>query len=151
MKRLGDILIDSGFLSQAELQEALEAQRADTKKKRLGEIIVEKGLLTERKKHIDTIYDGYVFQLYAQCLCLREMGYTVKSMRFYSSDNNKVYPVLLPEENAEMFEKFKSTNVAMQSFSPSNYEPQSPEKCHHCIYNDFCDRPLTSKAYCGGF
>ncbi|MBP5416345.1 MAG: Flp pilus assembly complex ATPase component TadA [Clostridiales bacterium] len=47
MKRLGDILIDSGFLSQAELQEALEAQRADTKKKRLGEIIVEKGLLTE--------------------------------------------------------------------------------------------------------
>ncbi|MBR5040837.1 MAG: Flp pilus assembly complex ATPase component TadA [Clostridiales bacterium] len=47
MKRLGDILIDSGFLSQAELQEALEAQRADTSKKRLGEIIVEKGLLTE--------------------------------------------------------------------------------------------------------
>ncbi|MCR5058212.1 MAG: GspE/PulE family protein [Clostridiales bacterium] len=47
MKRLGDILIDSGFLSQAELQEALEAQRNDSTKKRLGEIIVEKGLLTE--------------------------------------------------------------------------------------------------------
>ena len=47
MKRLGDILIDSGFLSQAELQEALEAQRASKSKKRLGEIIVEKGLLTE--------------------------------------------------------------------------------------------------------
>ena len=27
----------------------------------------EKGLLTERKKHIETIYDGYVFQLYAEC------------------------------------------------------------------------------------
>ena len=47
MKRLGDILIDSGFLSQAELQEALEAQRSSPIKKRLGEIIVEKGLLTE--------------------------------------------------------------------------------------------------------
>ena len=47
MKRLGDILIDNGFLSQAELQEALEAQRNDSTKKRLGEIIVEKGLLTE--------------------------------------------------------------------------------------------------------
>ncbi len=47
MKRLGDILIDSGFLSQAELQEALEAQRTSATKKRLGEIIVEKGLLTE--------------------------------------------------------------------------------------------------------
>ena len=58
---------------------------------------VERGLLTERKNHIEKIYDGYVFQLYAQCLCLREMGYTVKSMRFYSSTDNKTYSVRLPE------------------------------------------------------
>ncbi|MBQ9635593.1 MAG: type V CRISPR-associated protein Cas4, partial [Acidaminococcaceae bacterium] len=32
------------------------------------------GVLTERKKRIKTIYDGYVFQIYAQCYCLREMG-----------------------------------------------------------------------------
>ena len=111
----------------------------------------EKGLLTERKKHIEMIYDGYVFQLYAQCLCLREMGYIVKSMRFYSSDDNKVYPVQLPEENKEMFEKFKATNKAMQTFNPSSYEPRTADKCRHCIYNDFCDRPLAPKAYCGGF
>ena len=79
------------------------------------------------------------------------MGYAVKSMRFYSSDDNKVYPVALPEENAEMFEKFKSTNKAMQSFIPSSYEPKTADKCRHCIYNDFCDRPLAPKAYCGGF
>ena len=112
---------------------------------------VEKGLLKERKKHIETIYDGYVFQLYAQCLCLREMGYSVKSLRFYSSDDNKVYPVQLPEENTIMFEKFKSTNKAMQNFNPLFYEPKTTDKCRHCIYNDFCDRPLASKAYCGGF
>lgn len=111
----------------------------------------EKGLLTERKKHIETIYDGYVFQLYAQCFCLREMGYTVKSLRFYSSDDNKVYPVALPEENKEMLEKFKATNKAMQSFLPASFEPKNEDKCRHCIYNDFCDRPLAPKAYCGGF
>lgn len=45
MKRLGDILIDSGFLTAAELAEALSAQQGSNK--RLGEIIVEMGLLTE--------------------------------------------------------------------------------------------------------
>ena len=111
----------------------------------------EKGLLTERKKHIETIYDGYVFQLYAQIFCLREMGYDVRSARFYSIDDNKVHPVLLPEENLEMLEKFKNTNRAMQKFSPENFTPQNPDKCRNCIYNDFCDRPLAPKSYKGGF
>lgn len=112
---------------------------------------IEKGLLTERKKHIETIYDGYLFQLYAQCLCLREMGYTVNEIRFYSSDDNKVYKVALPENNPEMFEKFKKTNEDMQHFDVDSYVPTSEEKCKHCIYNDFCDRPLCPKAYNGGF
>jgi type IV pilus assembly protein PilB len=45
MKRLGDILIDSGFLTAAELAEALSAQQGTTKK--LGEVIVEMGLLSD--------------------------------------------------------------------------------------------------------
>lgn len=111
----------------------------------------EKGLLTERKKHISTIYDGYVFQLYAQCICMREMGYDVKSLRFYSSDDNKVYPVPLPEDNVEMFEKFKGINREMQSFTMDNFIPKNEKKCQQCIYNDFCDRPLAPKLYNGGF
>lgn len=109
-----------------------------------------KGILTERKKHIETIYDGYVFQLYAQCICLREMGYTVNKIRFYSSDDNKIHNIPLPEENPRMLEKFKTINESMQKFDANNYEPQNAEKCRHCIYNDFCDRPLVSKAYRGG-
>ncbi len=112
---------------------------------------IEKGLLTERKKHIETIYDGYVFQLYAQCICLREMGYKVRQLRFYSSDDNKIYPVKLPEEDCEMFENFKATNEAMQTFDVSSYQPKSEDKCRNCIYNDFCDRPLAPKTYRGGF
>lgn len=45
MKRLGDILIDSGFLTSAELAEALSAQQGTDR--RLGEVIVEMGLLSE--------------------------------------------------------------------------------------------------------
>ncbi len=45
MKRLGDILIDSGFLTAAELAEALSAQQGTDK--RLGEVIVTMGLLSE--------------------------------------------------------------------------------------------------------
>lgn len=110
----------------------------------------EKRLLTERKKRIATVYEGYVFQLYAQCLCLREMGYDVQSIRFYSSDDNKVYPQKLPEENPAMFKKFKATVDRMHFFDPAVYAPASAEKCRHCIYNDFCDRPLAAKAYRGG-
>ncbi|MBR7063911.1 MAG: type V CRISPR-associated protein Cas4 [Treponema sp.] len=106
---------------------------------------VEKGLLTERKKHISKIYDCYVFQLYAQVLCLREMGYTVKECRLYSSDDNKVHPIPLPEEDESMFEKFKATNEAMHTINLATYKPKSADKCNNCIYNDFCDRPLAAR------
>lgn len=41
---------------------------------------VKKGRLTERKREIKTIYDGYIFQVYAQCFGLREMGYEVNEI-----------------------------------------------------------------------
>lgn len=107
----------------------------------------DKCLLTERKKHIEKIYDGYLFQLYAQCFCLREMGYTVNQIRFYSSDDNKVWNVELPEKNPKMFSKFKNICTEMQNFDLDNFIPQNEEKCRRCIYNDFCDRPLAPKSY----
>jgi len=45
MKRLGDILIESGFLSAAELSEALTNSKESGK--RLGEVIVDMGLMSE--------------------------------------------------------------------------------------------------------
>ena len=45
MKRLGDILVESGFLNATELAEALSIQKETGK--RLGEVIVESGLMTE--------------------------------------------------------------------------------------------------------
>ena len=60
------------------------------------------GILVERKKRIKTIYDGYVFQIYAQCYCLREMNYTVSSLKLYSMDDNKSFAIPLPENDREM-------------------------------------------------
>ncbi len=45
MKRLGDILVDSGFISMTDLSEALSVQKESGR--RLGEVIVEMGLMSE--------------------------------------------------------------------------------------------------------
>ena len=103
---------------------------------------VKTGLLTERKKHITVIYDGYVFQLYAQYFGLTEMGYSVKSLRFYSSDDNKTFPVPLPAENPEMLALFESTIQVMKTCDLQAYMPVNSKKCQNCIYETVCDRSL---------
>ena len=70
------------------------------------------------------------------------MGYNVKQIRFYSSDDNKVYPVELPENNPQMLVKFRETIKEMQNFNPDDFIPQNEKKCAFCIYSNFCDRPL---------
>lgn len=103
---------------------------------------IEKGQLTERKKHIIEIYDGYVFQLYAQCFCLREMGYNVSEIRFYSYDDNKVFPEKLPEENKEMSSKFYDLLEKINNFDVASFLPINIKKCSNCIYRNFCDRAI---------
>lgn len=103
---------------------------------------VDKALLTERKKHIATIYDGYIFQLYAQYYSLTEMGYKVKQMRFYSSDDNKVFPVDLPEENIDMKNKFERTIEQIKNYDLNDHAQTNPLKCKNCIYESICDQSL---------
>ncbi len=97
------------------------------------------GLLTERKKRIKTIYDGYVFQLYAQCHSLREMGYEVRKLRLYSMDTNKSYPVVLPEEDKIMQEKFARLLVDINRYDLEAPFQSNPQKCDKCIYASLCD------------
>lgn len=70
---------------------------------------IDKGLLTERKNNIKTIYDGYVFQLYAQYFGLTEMGYKVEKLALYDFSKNKMYPIELPIDNLAMLQKFETT------------------------------------------
>lgn len=102
----------------------------------------EKGILTERKRSVKTLYDGYFFQVYAQCLALREAGYDVKKIRIYSILDNKNHEIPLPENNPEMFQKFIDTIDAMHSFRLEDYVQTCSEKCKNCIYEPACDRGI---------
>lgn len=99
-------------------------------------------VLTERKNKINVIYDGYVFQLYAQYFAMYEMGYEVKKLQFYSMSDNKTYPIKLPEQDKEMFYKFESTIKRIKEFSIDDFQQENIDKCRHCIYEPACDRGL---------
>ena len=92
------------------------------------------GLLVERKKRIKTIYDGYVFQIYAQYYGMVEMGYEVNKLKLYSKDDNHSYPILLPDENLEMKIKFLKLLHQVQGFQVESFRQTNREKCVHCIY-----------------
>ena len=54
--------------------------------------------LIERKKFVKKIYDGYIFQLYAQYYAMTEMGYEINHLEVRSLDDNKKYTVNSNEE-----------------------------------------------------
>ena len=103
---------------------------------------VKKGVLTERKKKIKKIYDGYVFQLYAQYFALEEMGYVVKSLKFYSMEDNKAFYIEIPSNDILMFQKFENTVEQIRVFDLASFKQTNMEKCKHCIYEPACDRSL---------
>ncbi len=96
------------------------------------------GILTERKRKITKIYDGYHFQLYAYCFALREMGYMVKQLQFHSMLDNKNYRILLPEENPAMLIKFKEVVHTVQCFDLSHFRQTNSLKCSKCVYEPLC-------------
>jgi CRISPR-associated exonuclease Cas4 len=98
-----------------------------------------KKLLAERKKKIKVIYDGYIYQLYAQYHCLTEMGYEVKSMKLYSLDDNKSYPIALPHDDPQRQLGFEQLIHELKSFDLSAPFVTNPNKCAHCIYSQLCD------------
>lgn len=100
------------------------------------------GLLTERKKKIKRIYRGYVFQIYAQFFGLTEMGYEVAQMKFYSMDDNRNHPVLLPTEDPYMLGQFEETLSQIKNFKLHSKFIANENKCLKCIYSNLCDYSL---------
>ena len=96
--------------------------------------------LRERKKKVKTIYDGYVFQVYAQYFSLVEMGYEVKKIEIYSMDDNKTYSIPLPEDDEVMFQRFEQVISDIKNFDMDTFIQTNTLKCQHCIYEPACDR-----------
>lgn len=102
----------------------------------------EKGILTERKRKISKIYEGYVYQLYGEYFSLIEMGYNVKVIRLYSMSDNKVYPINLPLKGNKYFEGFVKVINDINTFEINEYVPSSKGKCENCIYEELCSYSL---------
>ncbi len=101
---------------------------------------IKKGTLIERKNSIKNIYDGYIFQVYAQYFALKDMGYNVSKIKLYSMIDNKNYNIDLPENNKRLLEKFEETLNNIKNFNMDIYYPTNKEKCENCIYRYLCDR-----------
>lgn len=99
-------------------------------------------LLIERKKHVSQVYDGYVFQLYAQYYAMTEMGYEIKKIKIHSIDDNRNYDIELPNNNVSMKLRFEELINAIRTFSMNDYIQTNAKKCNKCIYTDACDRAL---------
>lgn len=103
---------------------------------------IDSGILTERKNKIVKIYDGYIFQVYAQYYALTEMGYDVKKIRFHSLSDNKNYLVALPKDNPAFDTKFRKLIKEMHDFNVDDFVQTNTNKCAKCIYEPSCDRSL---------
>lgn len=96
-------------------------------------------LLVERKNKVSRIYDGYIYQLYAQYYSLLEMGYEINKLQIRSVQDNKVYTIPLPDEDLIMKNKFESTLMQIESFRIDIYKHYyNKEKCEKCIYKHYC-------------
>lgn len=96
--------------------------------------------LVERKRKVNTIYDGYIYQIYAQYYCMIEMGYSVEKLEIYSLEDNKSYDIALPENNTTMDDKFRKIIEDFFLFDLQEFIQTNATKCNNCIYRFACDR-----------
>jgi len=114
----------------------------------IGKIDIYKGsdkALIERKYKLVNIYQGQIYQLWAQYFCMLEMGYSINKLSFYSISTNQTFSIDIPDrknksELINFIKKFKS-------FDPSSVFEINYNKCIHCIYCNLCDKTNTENVY----
>jgi CRISPR-associated protein Cas4 len=93
--------------------------------------------LIERKTQIKQIYLGYKYQVWAQYLCMTEMGFPVKQIILYSLKDNKSYSIPLPtHQDIKEFENFLEK---YKNFDVNNFKQTNIHKCEKCIYKNLCN------------
>lgn len=114
----------------------------------MGKIDIYRGRekkLVERKYQLKNIYQGQIYQLWAQYLCMVEMGYEVNAIAFYEISTNKMIPVELPSE--EQLSQFRQFIMAYRSYDPADPIKTNKSKCSHCIYCSLCDKTEGENVY----
>lgn len=114
----------------------------------MGKIDIYKGKeqkLIERKYNLKKIFQGQIYQLWAQYLCMTEMGYPIQNLAFYEISTNKMIPIELPtEEQLKNFEQFLES---YRSYDPTASLGTNANKCRHCIYCNICDKAEEENVY----
>ena len=101
--------------------------------------------LIERKYKLKQIYQGQIYQLWAQMFCLQEMGHEVEKIAFYEISSRRTIPIQLPDENDILvFEKFLET---FRNYDPCKPFKSNNNKCKHCIYCNLCDKTSEDNVY----
>lgn len=102
--------------------------------------------LIERKYQLKQIFQGHIYQLWAQMLCLREMGEEIELLAFYETSTNKMIPVPMPTEDDLM--RFKGFLLRFRSFNPGSTPfIVNLNKCRHCVYCNLCDKTTEDNVY----
>ncbi|MFZ4725375.1 MAG: type V CRISPR-associated protein Cas4 [Paludibacter sp.] len=101
--------------------------------------------LIERKYQLNNIFQGQIYQLWAQYFCMTEMGYEVQSIAFYAISVNKTIPIELPSENDK--QELKNFIYRFKHYDPSKTLNPNINKCTHCIYCNLCDKIETENVY----
>lgn len=102
-------------------------------------------LLVERKYNLKQIFQGQIYQLWAQYFCLQEMEYDVERIAFYEISTNKTIPIPLPTEKE--IHEFEAFIKEFHRFDPCKNLHINPNKCKHCIYCNLCDKTEEENVY----
>lgn len=101
--------------------------------------------LIERKYQLKHIYQGQLYQIWAQMICFKEMGYEVERIAFYEISTKRTIPVEMPsQEDIMQFEQHLDT---FRTYDPLKPFSVNPNKCQHCIYCNLCDKTTTDNVY----
>ncbi len=114
----------------------------------IGKIDLYKGkekILIERKYQLNNIYQGQIYQLWAQYFCMKEMGYDIEKLAFYAISTNKIFPINIPTiENKKELQNFI---IRFKQYDPKQNIQINKNKCIHCIYCNLCDKTDTENVY----
>lgn len=101
--------------------------------------------LIERKYQLKQIYQGQIYQLWAQMLCLQEMGYEVEHIAFYEISTKKTIPINVP--SSDEIKGFEHFLLSFRSYDPIQPFHPNLNKCRHCIYCSLCDKTIEDNVY----
>ncbi|MGN1375190.1 MAG: type V CRISPR-associated protein Cas4 [Prevotella sp.] len=103
-------------------------------------------LLIERKYQLKQVFQGQIYQLWAQMFCMQEMGYVIEKLAFYEMSTNKMIPVAVPTENEK--QRFLKFLHQFRSFNPSSTSfTINLNKCRHCVYSNLCEKTNIDNVY----